>query len=104
MGNPSSLMRFWTRYTFAQEKMGDYKAAFEGYKIASKFQDSVTALDKKAEFIRLETEFKYAKQQDSLEYANQLAQEQLSYERLLGKQNEQQLLLLNSESELRRVN
>lgn len=104
MGNPSSLMRFWTRYTFAQEKMGDYKAAFEGYKIASKLQDSVTALDKKAEFIRLETEFKYAKQQDSLEYINQLEQEQLSYQRLLGKQHEQRLLLLNSESELRRVN
>lgn len=104
MGNPSSLMRFWTKYTFAQEKMGDYEAAFEGYKIASKFQDSVTAIDKKAEFIRLETEFKYAKQQDSLKYINHLAQEQLSYQRLLGKQSEQRLLLLNSESELRRVN
>jgi signal transduction histidine kinase len=89
---------------------GDAVSALASYQEHIRYRDSVFNLEKTKEINRRELQYEFGKREDSIKYQQALTNEQLARQELLGKQqqqqlvvNKQQLLLISKEKDLQRL-
>jgi adenylate cyclase len=87
----------WLTLSIVYKKQGDFKNAYEAYRSYIDIRDSIEGVSVRKQITRKEMQFEFAKKEDSLRFVQQLTNEQLEKQRILGLQQSQQLQLQTSE-------
>jgi signal transduction histidine kinase len=101
-GDPFILRDVHVTLAAIDSARNNYRSALEHYKLAKLYADSIVSAEKEKKIDRLTMQYEFSKREDSLRYQHRIADEQLKQQLLLGKQQEQSILL--NESELLLVN
>lgn len=83
--------------------LGNAGAALNSFKEHITYRDSVFNLEKTTEIKRRELQYEFGKREDSIKFEQALTSQRLEKQQLLGKQQQQALLLVNKEKDLQRL-
>jgi class 3 adenylate cyclase len=87
----------------ADSALGNYKSAYENYKMYVLYKDSVFSEENTRKLTHAAMQFEFDKKETELKYQQQLTAGQLEKQHLLNKQQQQSLLLSNKEKDLQHL-
>jgi hypothetical protein len=97
MGSKSLLQNIYSGLAVLDSSAGDYKSAYENFKRATLYRDSISNEKNTENIVRLQMQYAFDKTTDSLNYQQGIIHQRLAQQTLISRQQAQVLLLKENE-------